>query len=152
MHSQFHDDLVKNVTRSRVCRVLCRADKMCRDVISAPKADFNGEGKTFRVTFLSAGGDSRTIDVPDDVYILDAADENGIDLPATCRGTISIIRVSVEGDTDQKLMGANHFVASSSSALHRKKDNLLKAVSILIYLCIIDSALCVPFRHSLSSV
>ena len=67
-------------------RAGCRADKMCRDVVSAPKDDFVGEGKSFKVTFLTAGDQSTTVDCPDDSYILDAAEAQGLDLPATCRG------------------------------------------------------------------
>lgn len=40
---------------------------------------------TFRVTFQSPGGPDRVIDCPDDQYILDAAEEKGIDLPYSCR-------------------------------------------------------------------
>lgn len=51
------------------------------------RKDVKSEGKTFKVT-LMGGNDAREITVRDDQYILDAADEAGIDLPATCRGGI----------------------------------------------------------------
>ena len=41
-----------------------------------------------QVTFLAAGGDTRVIECPDNIYILDDAEKKGIDLPATCRGGI----------------------------------------------------------------
>ena len=40
---------------------------------------------TFNVTLRSADGTEQTIQCPDDQYILEAADEAGIDLPYSCR-------------------------------------------------------------------
>ncbi|CAG9462883.1 unnamed protein product [Pedinophyceae sp. YPF-701] len=69
-------------------RVVARAeDGFCRDKISDRK-EVQGTGKTYKVTFLAGEGDSRTVDCPDNTYILDIAEENGIELPATCRGGI----------------------------------------------------------------
>lgn len=68
-------------------RTVPKADKMCRDVVSTPKKDFQSDGKSFKITFLTGAGDPAVIDCPDDTYILDAAESNGLDLPATCRGS-----------------------------------------------------------------
>ena len=102
-------------TRSIRCRtaratsVAVRADSKpriggleCNQKVGERK-EVASSGKMFKVRFLAAGGDSREIECPDNVYILDEAEKKGIDLPATCRGGICgacVARV-VKGSVDQ---------------------------------------------------
>ena len=72
--------------RSRRCSVAVRAaDANCRDMVGQ-RREVDGKGKVYKLKFLAADGEFREADCPDNMYIFDAAEKAGIDLPATCRG------------------------------------------------------------------
>lgn len=77
-------------------------DVMCKDMVSAPKTPAASTGAVYKVTLLGAEGAIRIVDCPDDMYILDAAEASGLDLPATCRGGMCGACVSrlVKGTAD----------------------------------------------------
>ncbi|KAG2436152.1 hypothetical protein HYH02_011656 [Chlamydomonas schloesseri] len=79
---------VRPIASSRTRSVRVHAsDAFCRDKVSAVRG-VESKGVSYKVTFVGAGGETREISCPDNQYILDAAEAQGLDLPATCRGGI----------------------------------------------------------------
>ena len=63
---------------------------MCRNQVNERRVvdPSSSSAEKVKVTFLGAGGAEQVIDCPADTYILDAAVEEGIDLPWSCKGGI----------------------------------------------------------------
>lgn len=80
----------RNVGRRWSCRAAQGPDKLCRDQVNVPTAVAPDESvaERVKVTLLGAKGSAQVIEVPTDVYILDSAIDNDIDLPWSCRGGI----------------------------------------------------------------
>jgi ferredoxin len=68
---------------------LCAAEGFCRDKVNVDsRGSFQSQGASFTLTFKGVGEESKVVECPDDVYILEAAERAGLDLPATCKSGI----------------------------------------------------------------
>lgn len=58
---------------------------------------------SYKVTLITEGSENQTFDCADDNYILDEAEDNGIELPYSCRAGAcsSCAGIVVEGVVDQ---------------------------------------------------
>lgn len=69
------------------CVVARAAEGFCRDKVNVKGKKVESQGKVYKLSFVGTG-ESRQIECPDDMYILDAAEQAGLDLPATCKAGI----------------------------------------------------------------
>eukprot|EP00245_Coleochaete_scutata_P006409 TRINITY_DN20834_c0_g1_i1.p1 TRINITY_DN20834_c0_g1~~TRINITY_DN20834_c0_g1_i1.p1 ORF type:complete len:254 (+),score=39.89 TRINITY_DN20834_c0_g1_i1:53-763(+) len=80
--------------------------ELCKNLVNVPTKIVDPKESTsekLTVTFLGAGGARKSLPVPKDVFILDAAIDAGIDLPWSCRGGIcgTCVGKVVKGSVDQ---------------------------------------------------
>lgn len=69
--------------------VVRAADGFCRDKVNVDsRGSFQSQGKTFKLVFKGVGDEQKVVECPDDTYILEAAEQAGLDLPATCKSGI----------------------------------------------------------------
>lgn len=77
-----------SASRSRFVSVRA-ADGFCRDKVNVDsRGTFKSQGKVYKLTFKGLGEEERVVECPDDTYILEAAEQAGLDLPATCKSGI----------------------------------------------------------------
>lgn len=64
------------------------AEGFCRDKVNVEGKSFQSQGKVYKLKFVGIGEQAIEVDCPDDMYILEAAEQAGLDLPATCKAGI----------------------------------------------------------------
>lgn len=72
----------------RAASVRVFALDLAREKISLPSPLAESKGLTYKVTLVARNNETRSFECPDNQYILSAAEDAGIDLPATCRAGI----------------------------------------------------------------
>lgn len=79
-----------NASRHHHRTVVVRAaEGFCRDKVNVDsRGSFQSQGKVYKLTFKGIGDEERVVECPDDTYILEAAEQAGLDLPATCKSGI----------------------------------------------------------------
>eukprot|EP00878_Enallax_costatus_P007828 GHUV01008193.1.p1 GENE.GHUV01008193.1~~GHUV01008193.1.p1 ORF type:complete len:210 (+),score=11.97 GHUV01008193.1:31-660(+) len=77
---------------SRVHRHRCvtvrAAEGFCRDKVNVEGKKFQSQGKVYKLKFMGVGEQAVEVACPDDMYILEAAEQAGLDLPSTCKAGI----------------------------------------------------------------
>merc|ERR1712118_518692 len=111
-------------TRVRgVRRVRCSATsstELCRDKVSPPKVREAVEGeRVHKITFVGDNNEQTVVDCPEHMYILEAAEQAGVDLPATCRGGIcgACVGKVKAGDIDMSDIDDLSFVIDEGLAI-----------------------------------
>lgn len=85
------------------CMSSAEGPDLCRNKVGFRREKLDKDStRSFTATFLGKDGQSNTVLLQDDGYILEQAEEQGLDLPCTCRGGIcgTCVGRIIEGTVD----------------------------------------------------
>eukprot|EP00210_Caulerpa_lentillifera_P002139 g2053.t1 len=94
----------RSLNSKLICFDSSEGPELCRNKVGSPKRKLNDNDpvRKLKATFLGKDGQSNTVFLQDNEYILEQAEEQGLDLPCTCRGGIcgTCVGRIIEGTVD----------------------------------------------------